>query len=133
MRMKTLRTVTSTLLLLSCAPAALEALDYSYYIENGAVTIGYYSGTNAVEGVPDTIAGLPVTAIASWAFQYNSTLASVTFPNTLVSIANGVFYQCTALTNLTFGNQLATIGDSAFYNCYKRVKIPLLHNCQSCF
>jgi hypothetical protein len=141
MNIKTLRTVTSTLLLCSCAPAALEAQDYSYYIENGAVTIGYYSGSNAVEVVPDTIANLPVTAIASWAFQYNSTLASVTFPNTLVSIANGVFYHCTALTNITFGNHVATIGDSAFNNCHNLTQLifpgsvtNLGANCfQSCY
>lgn len=123
MKKKILRTVALTLLLLSCAPVALEALDYSYYIENGAITIGYYSGTNAVEIVPDTIAGLPVAAIASWAFQYNTNLANVTFPNSLVSIANGVFYQCTALTNVTFGNHLATIGDYTFYNCYNLTQL----------
>jgi BspA type Leucine rich repeat region (6 copies) len=123
MNMKTLRIVTFILLILSCGSAALEALDYSYYIENGAVTIGYYSGTNAVEVVPDTIADLPVVAIASWAFQYNTNLASVTFPNSLVSIANGVFYQCTALTNVTFGNHQTTIGDSAFYNCHNLTQL----------
>ncbi len=125
MKKKTLRTVALTLLLLSCAPVALKALDYSYYIENGAVTIGYYSGTNAVEVVPDTIARLPVAAIASWAFQYKSTLTSVTLPDSLVSIANGVFYQCTAPTNVTFGNHLTTIGDSTFYNCYNLTQLIL--------
>jgi hypothetical protein len=120
-----------TLLLLSFRLTALQAQDYLYTVDNGAVTITHYVGTNASVIIPDTLEGSPVTAIGLWAFQWNTNLQSVTIPNTILTIATGAFYQCTNLTSVTFGDHLASIGESAFYNCCFLPRITFPHSVMS--
>ena len=59
-----------------------------------------------------------VTTIGERAF-YESCLASVTFPETLIFIENRAFYWCLWLTSVSFPNtcKLTTIGEEAFAHC----------------
>lgn len=60
-----------------------------------------------------------VTGIADQGFK-NSSVETITFPNSLTTIGDEAFSGCTSLVGpLNFVNTgLTTIGDEAFYNCY---------------
>jgi len=96
---------------------------YRYTTNNGAITItGYISGyTNSggpvVITIPSTINGLPVTSIASGAFQYCYSLTSLAIPNSITNIENNAFAHCTSLTNVTIGSSVTSIGTGAFAFC----------------
>jgi hypothetical protein len=115
-----------------------EENPYSYITNNGAILITQYNGGIGNVTVPDSINGLPVTVIGSYAFAgagiinlrmpesittigeasffYCSSLTSVTIPGSVASIGARAFEYC-GLTNATIGNGVSSIGDSAFYGC----------------
>lgn len=69
--------------------AASPAEDFAYRIEDGAVTItAYFGGGDVV--IPQTMAGLPVTAVASGAFG-DLAGAKLVFPPTLKRVEAGAF------------------------------------------
>ncbi|GHU93961.1 hypothetical protein FACS189479_06090 [Spirochaetia bacterium] len=49
--------------------------------------------------------------------QNREYLASITLPDTLISIGNYAFVECIGLTSVTIGNSVTSIGDSAFAVC----------------
>ena len=57
----------------------------------------------------------PVTTIDYGAFN-NSSLTSITIPNSVTSIGNGAF-RSTDLVSITIPNSVTSIGDSAFFYC----------------
>ena len=67
--------------------------------------------------IPATIDGLPVTAIRGTAFRYSPELASVTIPDSIISIGEEAFAGCPKLTSVTIGNGVATIPRNAFRDC----------------
>jgi hypothetical protein len=64
--------------LLSTPPAATaqQSGDFTYTNDCCAVTITGYTGPGGAVIIPDTINGLPVTAIGDSAFQNNTSLAT---------------------------------------------------------
>mgnify|MGYP001852783496 FL=1 len=60
---------------------------------------------------------LPVVAIASGAFEYNSKLTSVTLPEGLKQVGDRAFYSCTALTSVTINGTAVRIGKESFEYC----------------
>ena len=103
-----------------------------------------YIGGNKVEGaitIPDGVTRIPsyafayqtgiasvtipdsVTSIGSYAFYYCSGLTSVTIGNSVTSIGSYAFYYCSGLTSVTIGNGVTSIGSSAFLCCYKLVEV----------
>lgn len=76
--------------------------------------------------IPDTLDGLPVTAIGEGAFYEVVGLTSVQMPETVTSIGPGAFYCCTGLQNVNLPDGLTEIGESAFYQCeaLKEIHIP---------
>jgi hypothetical protein len=124
-------------------PAAAQA--QFFYTTNSdlvTITITGYTGPGGDVTVPDSINGLPVTAIQDSAFYNDSTvtnltipdsitnignnafawcvnLANIRLPNPLTSLGSSAFYYCTSLTNVTVGDAVTSIGDYTFYNCWK--------------
>lgn len=78
--------------------------------------------------IPDTIENLPVTTIASNAFNGNTNLKHIELPNSLTNIGGSAFRGCTGLTNITIPNSVKSIGDSAFSGCssLESITIPFV-------
>lgn len=87
-----------------------------------------FPGTNATDwievnfGIPNTIAGKPVTSIKANAFKDNDMIASMVFPASLSKIEEDAFYDCDLLGFLTYHAvfipaSVTTIEDGAFSAC----------------
>jgi hypothetical protein len=104
---------------------------FSFIVTNGAVTITKYLGTNAVVNVPDSIFGLPVVSIATYAFSYANGVQAVTIPNGVTNIGYGAFQACYDLTNVVMPNTVVTLGDYAFIGCENLKAMVLSSNLTS--
>lgn len=67
------------------------------------VTITKYTGTESTVILPSTISSWPVTKIGEDAFQDNTTITSVTIPDSVTEIGANAFAGCTNLTSVTYG------------------------------
>ena len=89
---------------------------FTYTVDSdNKLTITGYDGacpTNLV--IPETLAGNPVTSIASGVFGGKS-ITSLELPNNLISIGSGAFAS-NAITNIKIGNSVKNIYDNAFSN-----------------
>lgn len=95
--------------------------------ESGRITGADKTVKNVL--IPAQIDGVTITGIAPYVFakrdsQYgsvsdNTTLLSVSIPNTVTEIGAHAFDSCTAMSTLRFaaGSSLKTVGDSAFESC----------------
>lgn len=104
----------------------LEKTWQSNVMESGRVL---YIDGNKVEGaiaIPDG-----VTSIPSYAFAYQTDIASVTIPDNVASIGDYAFAYCTGLTSATIGNGVTTpdnvtsIGRYAFSGCSGLVSVTI--------
>lgn len=75
--------------------------DFTFDATTG--TIKKYNGNDAVVNIPSTISGWPVTKIGEAAFQDNTTITSVTIPDSVTEIGANAFAGCTNLTSVTYG------------------------------
>lgn len=67
------------------------------------VTITKYTGKESTVILPSTINSWPVTKIGEAAFQDNTTITSVTIPDSVTEIGANAFAGCTNLTSVTYG------------------------------
>ena len=87
---------------------------------------GSYSGDIVI---PETItyhdSTYTVTSIGDYAFQYCTSLTSITLPEGLTSIGDYAFRNCSSLTSITLSESLTSIGSYAFYGCTSLTSITL--------
>ena len=67
------------------------------------VTITKYTGTESTVILPSTISSWPVTKIGEDALKDNTTITSVTIPDSVTEIGANAFAGCTNLTSVTYG------------------------------
>lgn len=82
---------------------------YSYDILDNEVVITGYSGAARDITLPATISNLPVTSIASTAFNGNPTIKRISLPDSIATIATGAFSDCPRLRDI-----LASAANPAF-------------------
>jgi hypothetical protein len=113
------------LAIFSLSPFVAQA-QLSYEINNGTITItgGCPSSPGAVT-IPETINPLPVTTIGGYAFDYCTSLTSITIPNSVTSIGSDAFRYCTSLTNVVLGNSVTSIWYGAFEDCTSLTSITI--------
>ena len=82
-------------------------------IGNGELPVfGRYNSSVTSLTIPNS-----VTSIGDYAFQFFSGLTSVTIPNSVTSIGTQAFQACRALTSMTIPNSVTSIGEGAFNSC----------------
>ena len=96
----------------------------SIVIENGTKGIAglaFYGCTGLASiTIPESIVSIGEDAF------YNCTgIRSITIPDSVPSISDATFYNCSGLTNVTIGNGVTSIGDYAFYGCTRLVSITI--------
>jgi hypothetical protein len=80
---------------------------------NSAVTITGYTGPGGAADIPAMIDGLPVTSIGASAFAQSS-LTSVTIPDSVTNIGDSAFLGCASLTNVSIPDGVGRIGNQVF-------------------
>ncbi len=104
--------------------AFMPANNFIYIITNGTITITGYNGTNTTVTIPDTINGLPVTSIGNYAFENETSVASVTIPGSVASIGAYAFLG-SGLTSVTIGGSVTNIGAAAFGYCSSLTNVTI--------
>jgi len=66
-----------------------------------------------------------VTSIGSCAFQFRSSLTSITIPNSVTSIGYSAFEGCSSLTSVDIPNSVTSIGSSAFHECISLTSVNI--------
>ncbi len=115
-----------------CAVTTTMAYDFEvdgiYYNRldgnTAEVTYNYVYASSVYSGhvvIPSTVTWngttYSVTSIGGGAFQYSTSLTSITIPNSVTSIDPGAFYGCNSLTSITIPNSVTLIGDAVFCDC----------------
>ena len=100
------------------------------------VSHNYYNYITSVN-IPSTITvpcynssvvTFPVTSISAYAFQYCSSLTSVTIPNSVTYIGWYAFQYCSSLTSIDIPNSVTDIGGAAFGGCSSLTSVTCLAN-----
>lgn len=73
------------------------------------VTITKYTGTESTVILPSTISSWPVTKIGEDAFQDNTTITSVTIPDSVTEIGANAFADCTNLTSVNYAGDWSNL------------------------
>ena len=73
------------------------------------VTITKYTGTESTVILPSTINSWPVTKIGEAAFQDNTTITSVTIPDSVTEIGANAFAGCTNLTSVNYAGDWSNL------------------------
>ena len=89
--------------------------DFIFGKPNDVNTLLYYLGNATELTLPTDYKGENY-AIGANVFNGNTTITSVTIPNSVTSIGNNAFYGCTGLTSIAIPNSVTSIGSYAFYD-----------------
>lgn len=98
--------------------------DFSYEIQgDGTAQITGYNGAGGAITIPASVDGVPVTSVGSYivisledtnSALNNTSVTSVTFPDSVTSIGYRAFYYCAGITSVNFGSGLKEVGEQAF-------------------
>lgn len=97
------------------AEAANEnGFEYTVDAQTHEATITGYKGSAANVQIPSTLGGCRVTTIGKKAFEYNSSVASISIPNTVRTIQEKAFYGTYYLKDITIPASVNEIDEDAF-------------------
>lgn len=100
------------------------ASDFAYTAADGEVTITDYIGTSEHVLIPDTIDGLPVTALADKAF-YEKHVTTVVVPDSVTEIGDLCFSGDNYLVSLTLPDELAELPYATLESCFRLMDFDL--------
>lgn len=100
------------------------ASDFAYTADGGEVTITEYIGTSEHVLIPDTIDGLPVTALADKAF-YEKHVTTVVVPDSVTEIGDLCFSGDNYLVSLKLPDGLAELPYGALESCFRLIDFDL--------
>lgn len=92
-----------------------DAAEFTFTLQNGAATVTGWRGQSETLVVPQTLGGVPVTALAAGAFA-GAPCTRVVLPPTLRRIEPNAFAGC-AVQTLTLFDTLREVTDYAFCGC----------------
>ncbi|MCD8309353.1 MAG: leucine-rich repeat domain-containing protein, partial [Clostridia bacterium] len=64
-------------------------------------------------------------AIADYAFEWCTSLTSITIPDSVTSIGSWVFYKCTSLESAIIPDSVTSIGDYVFHGCESLTSVTI--------
>ena len=104
------RLVLSALLFASAFQTAFGEVfgDFEYMIYQGGITITKYNGTGGAVIIPSEIDGQPVTGVFDRVFWKNTSVTSITVPNSVTWMGLFVFEGANSLTTLTIPDRFIT-------------------------
>lgn len=103
----------------------IEEFEYKHDDELGGMVITKYNGSIPMVIIPDEIDGEPVVAIGERAFDSNTSLESITMPDSVTLIDDSAFGGCNNLINVKLSSSLETIGGNAFGACgFSEITLP---------
>ncbi len=125
-----------SLLLLLSLPVVAQAQYYytngldiwSYTPNIGPATITGYRGSGVALAIPSTINGYPVTGIGITAFYDDTSLTSVTIPDSVTSIGDYAFEYCSRLSSISLGNGVTSLGVFVFAGCTSLTSVTIPDN-----
>ncbi len=108
-----------TLMFALPASAVLLGKDGFYYEfdNNGNAVLSEYHSSNNEVNIPAEIYNHPVVKINNYAFLRNTSITTVTVPESVTQIGNSAFYGCTNLNSITIPNSVTSFGNSVFTSC----------------
>ena len=97
---------------------------YAINAKNEITITGRNLFSSSFLDIPSTIEGKIVTTIGKAAFK-DSSLKSITIPNSVTTIGLSAFENCYSLTSITIPDSVTTIGESAFRSCDSLISITI--------
>ena len=83
--------------------------DWTYTVSDNQATITGYLGDGVEVEIPSVVDELAVVKVGNEAFKNNTSVTSITIPDSVTSIGDGAFAWCTSLTSVTLPKLL--VGD----------------------
>ncbi|MDG2254299.1 MAG: leucine-rich repeat domain-containing protein, partial [Opitutaceae bacterium] len=105
--------------------------DWTYSVSDSQATITGYSGDGGAVEIPAVVNEISVVKVGSGDLinnifgNGNTTVTSVTIPDSVTSIRDFAFGYCTNLTSITIPDSVTSIGDIAFYSCTKLTSVTI--------
>jgi hypothetical protein len=105
--------------------------DWTYSVSDSQATITGYSGYGGAVEIPAVVDGISVVKVGSGDLinnifgNGNTTVTSVTIPDSVTSIRDFAFGYCTNLTSITIPDSVTSIGDIAFANCTNLTSVTI--------
>ena len=105
--------------------------DWTYSVSGSEATITGYSGDGGAVEIPAAVNGISVVEVGSGDLinnifgNGNTTVTSVTIPDSVTSIRDFAFGYCTNLTSITIPDSVTSIGDIAFANCTNLISVTI--------
>lgn len=109
---------------LSAPATPASDFKYSYHEETEGIMIEYYTGTDEIVVIPDTIDGEPVTFVTGYAFSGsegdgNSDVRAVKMPDSVYAIGRCAFEYNDTIEIVICGTGMKRILENNFYYCKK--------------
>ena len=100
--------------------------DWTYTVSDNQATITGYSGDGGEVVIPAELDGVAVVKVGESCFEGNTSVTSITIPDSVTSIEDYAFYNCTSLPSITIPDSVTSIGFGTFANCtsFTSVTIP---------
>lgn len=108
------------LAMVSWAGGQITEGQWTYIVENGGATITASTATGDVI-IPSELDGYAVKKVGNRSPSIfgipNTSVTSITIPDSVTSIGGSAFQECTSLTGVIIPNSVTSIGQYAFYGC----------------
>ena len=103
--------------------------DWTYSVSDSEATITGYSGNGGAVEIPGVVNGISVVKVGGGLFPIsgsgNTTVTSITIPDSVTSINSYAFYSYTSLASITIPDSVTSIGPAAFRGCASLTSITI--------